>query len=67
MGLIFPSPQKRRRNALSDATLMVVLERNDLAERMTVHGFRATFGTWAEECTDADWFVGGGGGSRWWR
>ena len=53
-GLIFPSPQKRRREPLSEAALMTVLERNGLAERMTVHGCRASFKTWADECTDAD-------------
>ena len=33
---------------------MEYLERNGLAGRMTVDGCRASFRTWADECTSAD-------------
>ena len=52
-GLVFPSPLRRGR-PLSDASMMVLLGYNGLAQRMTVHGCRASFRTWADECTDAD-------------
>ena len=52
-GLVFPSAQ-RRRKPLSNVAMMVVVKRNGFGERMTVHGCRATFRTWASECTDAD-------------
>ena len=52
-GLVFPSAQ-RRREPLSDVAMMVVVKRNGFRDRMTVHGCRATFRTWASECTDAD-------------
>lgn len=48
--LIFPSPA-RPGQTLSDATLTKVLRTVGLADRATVHGFRATFRTWASECT----------------
>ena len=48
--LVFPSPTKPGRT-LSDATLTKVLRTTGLADRATVHGFRATFRTWASECT----------------
>ncbi len=48
--LVFPSPSKPGR-ALSDATLTKVLRTVGLADRATVHGFRATFRTWASERT----------------
>ncbi len=51
--LVFPSPVKRAR-PLSDMTLMKVLRRVGLAQRTTVHGLRASFRTWASECTDTD-------------
>ena len=51
--LVFSSPVERGR-PLSDLTLMKVLRRIGLADRTTVHGLRATFRTWASECTDAD-------------
>ena len=52
-GLVFPSAQSRGR-PLSDVAMMLVVKRNGLGDRMTVHGCRATFRTWASECTDAD-------------
>lgn len=51
-GWVFPSTQ-RPGKSLSAAAMMVVLKRNGLRERMTVHGCRATFRTWADEQTDA--------------
>ena len=48
--LVFPSPA-RPGQTLSDATLTKVLRTVGLADRATVHGFRATFRTWASECT----------------
>ena len=48
--LVFPSPAKPGK-ALSDATLTKVLRTVGLADRATVHGFRATFRTWASERT----------------
>ena len=55
-GYIFPSAQ-RRGQVISNMTMMKLLRDNGLAARMTVHGFRATFRTWASECTDADFAV----------
>ena len=52
-GLVFPSAQ-RRRKPLSNAAMMAVVKRNGFGDRMTVHGCRATFRTWASECTKAD-------------
>ena len=52
-GLVFPSP-RRRGKPFSDVAMMVVVKRNGLGDRMTMHGCRATFRTWASECTDAD-------------
>ena len=51
--LVFPSPTGSGR-PMSDMTLTKVLRDNGLADRATVHGFRATFRTWAEETTDTD-------------
>ena len=48
--LVFPSPAKPGQT-LSDATLTKVLRTVGLADRATVHGFRASFRTWAAECT----------------
>ena len=48
--LVFPSPSKPGQT-LSDATLTKVLRTVGLADRATVHGFRASFRTWAAECT----------------
>ncbi len=48
--LVFPSPAKPGQT-LSDATLTKVLRNVGLADRATVHGFRASFRTWATECT----------------
>ena len=51
-GLIFPSHNKPRQ-PLSNAAFMNLLKRIGYAGRTTAHGFRATFRTWATECTDA--------------
>jgi integrase len=45
---IFPGPGPRR--PLSNVALLRLLERMQL-DNLTVHGFRATFKTWASECT----------------
>ena len=45
---IFPGPNPRR--PLSNVALLRLLERMQL-DNLTVHGFRATFKTWASECT----------------
>ena len=52
-GLVFPSSQSRGR-PFSNVAMMLVVKRNGLGDRMTVHGCRATFRTWASERTDAD-------------
>lgn len=52
----FPSPLRPGR-PLSNVTLTKVLRDCGLAEQATVHGFRATFRTWALEQTDAPWAV----------
>ena len=54
--LVFPSPLRPGR-ALSDMTLTKILRYVGLAERATVHGFRASFRTWALEQTDTPWAV----------
>jgi len=54
--LVFPSPLKPGR-PLSDMTLTKVLRDVGLAEQATVHGFRASFRTWALEQTDTPWAV----------
>lgn len=52
-GLIFPSTVRTKNKAaggpLSDMTLAAVLKRLEVP--VTVHGFRSTFRTWAEEST----------------
>ena len=48
--LIFPSPTGK---ALSDAAMSAFMKREGLEARP--HGLRATFRTWAENETDADW------------
>lgn len=50
---IFPSPLKPGQ-PMSPNALMNVLRKRGWAEESTVHGFRATFTSWAEECTTAD-------------
>lgn len=50
--LLFPSPSNK---PMSDATLARYMERDGLCYRP--HGFRATFRTWAEEQTDAEYEV----------
>ncbi|MCY4133631.1 MAG: site-specific integrase [bacterium] len=54
--LVFPSPLKPGR-PLSDMTLTKILRYIGLADRATVHGFRASFRTWALEQADAPWAV----------
>ena len=54
--LVFPSAQARGRE-MSDMTLTEVLRRTGLSEQSTVHGFRASFRSWALEQTDAPWAV----------
>jgi integrase len=46
--LIFPSAGD---DPFSDMAMLAVLDRLGYGH-VTVHGFRATFATWAEECTD---------------
>jgi integrase len=46
--LIFPNPQG---GILSENAMLAVLNRLGYGH-VTVHGFRSTFATWAEECTD---------------
>jgi integrase len=46
--LIFPSEGDEE---FSNMAMLAVLDRLGFGH-VTVHGFRATFGTWAEECTD---------------
>ena len=54
--LVFPSPLKPG-HPLSDMTLTKILRDVGLADRATVHGFRASFRTWALEETDTPWAV----------
>ena len=51
-GFVFPSRDKPGQ-PLSNAAFMNLLTRIGYAERATAHGFRATFRTWASECTNA--------------
>ncbi|HZR74559.1 tyrosine-type recombinase/integrase [Bradyrhizobium sp.] len=46
--LIFPNPEG---GVFSENAMLAVLNRLDYGH-VTVHGFRSTFATWAEECTD---------------
>ena len=46
--LIFPNPDD---GAFSENAMLAVLDRLGYGH-VTVHGFRSTFATWAEECTD---------------
>jgi integrase len=46
--LIFPNPDDR---TFSENAMLAVLDRLGYGH-VTVHGFRSTFATWAEECTD---------------
>lgn len=50
--LLLPSPSNK---PMSDATLARYMERDGLTYRP--HGFRATFRTWAEEQSDAEYEV----------
>ena len=51
-GYIFPSARKRG-HPLTDTACMMIIRRMGYADRATVHGFRATFRTWASDCTRA--------------
>jgi integrase len=51
--LIFPG---RVQQSLSDATLLVCVKRGGY--KITIHGFRATFRTWVEDCTGYTWEQG---------
>ena len=55
-GLVFPSPS-RSGKPLTDMTLTKVLRGCGLSDRTTVHGFRSTFRTWAEERTGVSYAV----------
>ena len=55
-GLVFPSPS-RSGKPLTDMTLTKVLRGCGLSDRTTVHGFRTTFRTWAEERTGVSYAV----------
>jgi integrase len=46
--LIFPNPDG---GVFSENAMLAVLDRLGYGH-VTVHGFRSTFATWAEECTD---------------
>ena len=46
--LIFPNPEG---GIFSENAMLAVLDRLGYSQ-VTVHGFRSTFATWAEECTD---------------
>lgn len=46
--LIFPNPDG---GVFSENAMLAVLDRLGYSH-VTVHGFRSTFATWAEECTD---------------
>ena len=54
--LVFPSPLHPEQ-PLSDNTLTKVLRVTGLAQVATVHGFRSSFRTWAQECTTASFEV----------
>ena len=54
-GLVFPS-NRRKGQALSDMVLLMLLRRAGYGG-VTVHGFRASFRTWALEQTDTPWAV----------
>jgi integrase len=49
-GLLFPSP---RGTPLSDMAMLKIMKKAGYDARP--HGFRATFRTWCEECSDADY------------
>ena len=52
--LIFPSPAKRG-CAFGRSALHRILKQLAVEDFMTVHGCRATFRTWADECASADY------------
>jgi integrase len=47
---VFPGTHRKRPSAMAFLMLLDRMGRGDI----TTHGFRATFKTWAEECTDTD-------------
>jgi integrase len=47
--LIFPTEKGKK--PFSENAMMMLLKRMDYRDRMTTHGLRATFRTWAGECT----------------
>lgn len=54
-GLVFPSPSRTGQSLSAEAltkTLAVAGLTNKT--RVTIHGFRSTFKTWADECTDSE-------------
>lgn len=51
-GILFPSPSGK---PLSDMAMSMLMRREGFEARP--HGFRATFRSWAEECTDASFEV----------
>lgn len=53
-GLLFPSPLKGGRKPLSNMSSHKLVKDLGYGEQTTVHGLRATFRTWAADCTDAD-------------
>lgn len=48
---LFPSPQGKR-NSLSNGAFLALIRRMGLANRVTAHGMRASFSTWAYENTN---------------
>jgi integrase len=53
---VFPSAQKKG-EPLSNVAMLRALQRMEGYEEITMHGFRATFKTWAHEKTDFDRLV----------
>lgn len=51
-GLLFPNDKGK---PLSDMAMSSLMKRESMTARP--HGFRSTFRTWAEECSDASWEV----------
>ncbi len=48
--LIFPTEKGKK--PFSENAMMMLLKRMEYRDRMTTHGLRATFRTWAGECTE---------------
>lgn len=49
---VFPNTQRRTPKAMSNMTLLALLDRMGWRERTTAHGFRSVLNTWATEETD---------------